>query len=459
MDGRRKNQIEEKILLLVTGGLLVALIVLTVFLTKAFTSSSDEISGGFDMSTITSDETEYVDVSDVFLPEFIGITAKGKRVGVSSEIVAEDIFGTLSPTVAYILSKSDGETVGEDEWDSLTGLDSSAYIRFHSQMPERVVRYFCAGCPEDYDVSGETAYIYEMFVIPFSRVDDSVRMYTRSLDGTVLRYTVTEPETYISSAELDTLTEAYVSGLTEFAFAGNSFDSLLYTEPVFTENVKMPNLIITKGTAQFIYDSVSGVKKVIGEFGMNPDKISESGDEDDSSVGYIDSRGAFYVRDSAFEYRAASDGVEISSFAGYSENGDYSIEDYIRAAVILYKNVRALDRNFAGADAGCVLTSVSAKNGRVTVELSYTVDNTMIKGMPPALYCVFENGFMKEASLYTVAVRERNDSTVLIPETAFAAHISKYGTAVYNASLCYRADYISESVKAEWTADYKTEEN
>ena len=60
------------------------------------------------------------------------------------------------------------------------------------------------------------------------------------------------------------------------------------------------------------------------------------------------------------------------------------------------------------------------------------------------------DGLMKQAYLYTVAVRGRNESSAALTERGFAQYLSNKGLSVYNITLKYPADYSSESVRAEW---------
>ena len=456
MAQRRDNARIEKILLAAACGLFAVLVALSVTLTVVFYRYSEKHGGDFDIGMITSDGGEYEDISGLFIPSFIGITHGGDRSGTScSSDVTADIFRTLSPTVAYILSRNSVTEVGEDDWESLVSLGDSVYIRFHSEMPASVVGMFAgmlAQSRETVDVTGGG--IYEMFIVPYSAEGDIIRLLTRSVDGEVMQYTAFEPEKYITSAELGTIAESYSSSLIDFSFAKNEYSSLGYTEPLFSDTVRTANIIVTNGTSVFAYNFAGGVDDVMSAFGMNPDKVRISREEDtsyDYPIGYIDSRGAFYVRDSGFEYRSTADGgIEMSRYTGYIGGDGYSLEDCIRAAAGLFSSVSALDRYYGGGDADVYLSSVAYKNGSVTVELSYRYDNIPFTGMPPALSVTFRDGMMRQATFYTVAVRRLAEYSETLSESGFALYLASGGASAYNITLKYRADYSSESVRAEW---------
>ena len=445
----------EHILTVVTCGLFAVLFCLSAALIFTFSHDSEDYANYFDIDMIKSDDAERADITEVFVPAFIGLTADGKREGISSPVnIVSDIFRTLSPTLAYILGRNATTEASEDEWNALASLSDSVYLRLHNELPEKTVRYFASQYADSEGVGSDNrSYVYEIFMLPYSVDGDIATVYTRSLDGDVLRYTVYEPETFITASEIETYAGSYSSFLSLFSFPKGDYSSLSYTEPLFTESVSTVNLTVTVGTAYRAYATENGVAGVLEAFGMNTDKVLFSYTEDDGNDGYIDSGGVFYIRDSAFEYRGtAGGGIKMSDFIGYTE-GKYTSVDYIAAAVSLWYRLRAIDRSYTGADADVYLSSVTALDGTYTVELSYCVENTPFFGTDPALVAVYSDGVMKEARVNTLDVRVRTDSSRLSPEEGFALHLDGKGLHAYNVCLKYCADRREDGVRAEWIAE------
>ena len=456
MDCQNREKIKNKVLFSVTCALFVLLMALTIALIVNFSSGNKSNAGDFDIGMIISDETEYKDISDMLVPEFVGLTAGGQRSGIAlSPNVIKDIFRTVSPTVSYILYNGETTEYSDGEWEKLTELDDSVYVRFHSQLPESVVLEFCDimnGTEREY--TEKTSYIYEMFIIPYSEERDAVTLALRAVNGDTKIYKVNKPEKYLTSSEISVLAQSYAASLTSFTFAFDEYESLSYTEPIFANGIQTKNIIISNRTASFAYNSLHGTDDVLEVFGMNPDKVRSSPSEDDSSIGYIDSNGAFYIKDSEFEYKAASGGgINISEFVGYVADDPCGYFDYIRSAATLLLRLKELDKNYVGADADFIVSSVSSDDGRVTVEFVYCCDNIVMTDIAPALRAVYSDGMMREATVYTVAVRARNDRNESSSEAGFASYISQKKIAAYNVCLKYRADFVAESIKAEWVAE------
>lgn len=455
LKGEKKRK-TELLPIILTSVLFVALISITVALIVELSSSSEDRRGDFDMGMIMSDGTEYEDISDMLVPEFIGITSDGTRKGITASAkIVKDIFRMISPTIACIFEKNDFVECSDEDWNALTKLEDTVYVRLHSELPTEVLKMFVSMLDGDtLQFGNDTSLVYEMFIIPYSEKSDTVRLYIRSLDGEVRLYSANKPEKYISESEISRIIESYSQSLSAFCFSEDEYESLSFTEPILEEGIQASRIIITNKTSEYVYDMHGGVDTVLEVFGMNPDKVMASNNDDDSSTGYIDSRGAFYVRDSAFEYRSTVDGgIPISKFIGYTPVGEMTYIDCIRAACTLFRGIRKTDKLFAGNNADAYVSYVSAENGRMTVELSYCFNNIQITDTDPALHAVFENGTMREANINTVSVTAWNEKSVTSNEFGFADYLVRKGIKAYNVSTKYRADFSADFVNAEWIAE------
>ena len=134
-------------------------------------------------------------------------------------------------------------------------------------------------------------------------------------------------------------------------------------------------------------------------------------------------------------------------------SGGNGVGDYIRAAQALFAEVKELNRYYAGGEAEIALAGMSAVGGEVSLTFVYTYDNLRITGGAPAFVAVFEDGVLREASLYTMAVRTTGERMTTWTEWWFRTWLIARGVAAERISLVYPADFVSERVNAEWAAE------
>lgn len=447
----------DKIVLVIAAVLFVLLCVLTAATINVITNSSSvKSSVPFDLDRVTADKTaEYADVSDILLPSFIGITSDGVRrgVSVSANTVAE-LYRTITPTLAAILADEYADTVDEDLWNSMAQAENSVYVRYHSEIPDYVVSTFA--------LHGNTtrnslnSYIYELILTPYSEASDTVTAAVRSADGNVVVYEQSSPEEIITAEDLRRVQRSYRSSLRTFEFMGDSAAVSSPTEPVFLESVQTRNIIITGYSGSLVQNSEEEIEAIMRLFSFNPDKLLNQHEEEDGSTSYIDTKGILYLRNSSFEYTATADGgIPIENYIGYTES--VGLMDYIQTAATIFDRITAVSRHYTGGDADITLASVENSGGVIRLTYEYTFDNLKITDIEPAFTVTFEDGMLREAKLYTVAVRNLGDRTQVFDEWWFADHLESRMTddmqPYRNIGLVYRRDFVSGSVKAEWCAE------
>lgn len=408
----------------------------------------------FDLERITAQrDSDPADVTQYLLPEFIGVTAGGERLGISAHAnTMNALFSLLYPVLSECVSPRTAEAGTQTEWLALADEADSVYLRFHTELPDLLIGLFAdLYTGRESNRTAAAADVYEMFVLPY-REENDLRLAARSAEGEVVFYRLSAPEAVLNAEDLKQFVRSYRSAMTPFTFAGEDYAASSETEPVFLEPVTSRNMLITGGTALMIRNSRSEAEQLLRLFDVNPDKLLTSHTEPDGTGSYIDAQGVVYVRQSAFEYAATGDGVPVENWIGYTEPDSVSLTAYIRAALAIVAQIRGIGRNYTGGDAGMFLSELSSENGRVTVTLRYAFDNVRIAGLEPAFTAVFENGRLTEANLYTAAVRGLGDRRESMNEWWFFDYAERTGVIPRNVGLVYRSDFTADSISAEWSA-------
>jgi len=431
--------------------LFLLLIGLTALLLTSLSRASDSDSSLFDLGMISSDTAKTVEVSTLLTPEFAGITSNGVRVGASyPSLVMRDIFRMFAPTLSVALQTENRTPATDGEWENCIREKDSVYFRFHDELPEAVVGFFADSVGEGTGERSENgSYLYELFLLPYDAQASETVLYTRSLSGDVCRYSVTYPEHFSTAGDFATVTRSYSSSLCGFSFADGNYTVLNASEPIFTEQLTAKNIIISNLTASMLENTSDGTERLLELFGMNPDKVSENSGEESA---FVDSRGVLYIRESSFEYRAATGGsIRLSELAPEAEDG--VIGRYLTAAMRIAETVRSFDRNLLGGEAEYTLSSFSSVEGTVKISFRYTFDNIPLAGVAPAIQVTFVDGILTEADIYTLSVRSRADTSRSMTEWGFANYLETGGIRAVSTTLVYRSDFSSESVNAEWMAE------
>ncbi|MGN1346848.1 MAG: hypothetical protein ACI4V1_08675 [Eubacteriales bacterium] len=432
--------------------LFVVLCILTILTIVTITGSNSE-EALFDLAGLTNEtRREEIDVSEYLLPSFIGITAGGKRLGVSaSRNLVSELYHLLTPTIYSALS--DTLPMSDDIWDDHTSAENSVYIKFHSELPDGIIALF-AGLSlgeEEPTVRFDTG-IYEMFILPYTSGTSETILVTRSGAGEIRKYAIPNHETSVSVNELERFVRSYGSGMSEFRFNEGKYDNAAWTEPVYTDGLYTRAIIMTDGTAALIQNSAEERESLLRVFGFNPDKLLNVHEEEDGSSSYYDTQGILYLRDNSFEYVRASaeSGMKVSDLLGGASSASNPLAEYVRASVLLFEGIDAINKNFSGGDADILLESASSRNGEVTLRFLYVLDNIRISGAETAYTITFSAGNVRSAVLSTIAVRVLGEREKSFTEWWF---LSALDTFCRDVRLVYRSDYVSESVSAEWAAE------
>lgn len=457
MKKRATQRRSDRIVLAAAAVLFVLLCVLTASMISVITNSSSvKSSVPFDLDRITADKNvEYADVSDTLLPSFIGITADGVRRGVSASTnTVAELYKTITPTLAAVLADEYAKSGDDRLWNSMAEAENSVYVRYHSELADYVISVFAEH--ENNKRNSLNSYVYELILLPYSEASDTVTVAVRSLSGSVCVYEQPSPEEIITAEDLRRVQRAYRSGLKEFVFAGDRASAASPTEPIFLESISTRNILITGYSGSLVHNSGEEIETIMRLFSLNPDKLLNQHKEEDGSTSYIDTKGILYLRNSSFEYASTADGgIPIENYIGYTEQAD--LMDYIQTAMTIFDEITAVSRHYTGGDADITLASVESRSGEVRLTYIYTFDNLKIADIEPAFTAVFEDGMLRSAKLYTLAVRNLGDRTQSFAEWWFADHLESYMTAetppYRNIGLVYRSDFVSDAVKAEWCAE------
>ncbi len=444
----------EMIVRIAVPVLFVALCVLTILTIFTITWSNAGAEGTFDLDGLTNEaRREDADVSGYLLPEFIGITTGGIRSGISvSHNIVSELYGILIPTICNALESS--VPLSDNVWNDYTAAENSIYIKYHSELPDGIVSLFAGMTQKNSEPSVYfNTNIREIFILP---IPSETTLVTRSDAGEVKKYVIPSHKAAVSVDELERFVRSYGSGMVPFLFNEGKYETLAWTEPVYTEALRTRNLIMTDGTAALIQNSSSERESLLRLFGFNPDKLLNVHEEEDGSSSYYDTEGILYLRDSSFEYVRSSEdsGMDVSDILGGMNSASGSVtdtlKDYVQAAVLLYESIAEINKNYTGGDADLMLRSASSLNGEVTLRFAYVLDNIRIADEQDAYTITFSSGAVQHVRLHTIAVRILAERTRSYTEWWFA---SKLNRITHNVQLVYRSDYLSESVSAEWAAE------
>ena len=440
--------------------LFAALCVLTFLTISAISGSSRTVDSGFDLAALTNEARQTdTDLSDYLLPEFIGVTVNGVRSGVAGAAnIVSELYSLLTPTLRSAFFYT--VPLEEGNWEDGTSAENSVYIKYHSELPDGILALFAGmeanTSPDSIVFRGN---VREIFILPPSSVSEDTIMMTRSDSGDMRMYLIPGHKASVGVDELERFVRSYGSSMTSFIFNEEKYEHLFWSEPVFTGDLSARDLIMTDGTSALIQNSSREREEVLRIFGLNPDKLLNVHSEKDGSGSYYDTRGIVYFRNTTFEYvrSSADNGRSVSDILGRTfltgRSAAEVLEDYIRAAVLLYESIAAVNPIYTGGEAALTLRSVSAENGEVTLRFLYTVNNLRISDERDAFRITFSGGRISSAELYTMAVRVLADRSSPYSEWWFASTLDRFASDV---RLVYRSDYVSEAVSAEWAAEKLT---
>ncbi len=443
--------------------LFAALCFLTILTISTISWSNRASDGGFDLDGLTNEarRTE-ADLSDYLLPEFIGVTVDGVRSGVSgSANLVSELYELLTPTLHNAFFST--VPLNEGNWEDCTAAENSVYIKYHSELPDGILALFTEmekdSRTDPVEFRGN---VREIFILPPASISDNTIMMTRSDSGDLRMYVIPEHKASVRREELERFVRSYAAGMTSFIFNEGKYRSLAWTEPIFTDVIQQRQLIMTDSTAAMIQNSSDEREEILRLFGLNPDKLLNIHIEEDGSGSYYDTHGILHFRGSSFMYvhASADSGRNVSELLGrtFAPEGsaEEALEDYIRAAVLLFESIAKVNPIYTGGEADLLLRSVSSENGEVTLRFMYAVNNLRITEKQDAFRITFSAGRIHSAELHTVAVRVLADRDTSYSEWWFASMLEPFGSDVADVRLVYRSDYVSESVSAEWAAEELT---
>ncbi len=444
----------EHLLSALTALLFAALLILLTALFLAYRQNSAD-TVPFDLGEITADKTvDATDISDCFLPAFLGVTIGGEHSAlIGGERTMAEFYAMLSPALSEALDSGDIREGSAADWERVLSSDHAVYIRYHTEVPAAVIALFAdleRGVSPERSRAGIGFYVSEAVLIPYVNGENAAASAFRQSDGSVKLVTVSMPREILSTQDIDQFVRSY-----DYFISFDFLETDGTIAAVCTDSVTTRGIFMANNTAGILRDNAEETGRMLGVFGLNPDKLLSSHEEEDGSQSYIGTQGAFYVHASSFAYRSSSEGgVGLADLTGYA--ADSGIAAYIRACLILMGEVKAVNRHYAGGDAKLLLGGIRADGGTVSLTFHYVFDNIRIADIPPALTATFENGVLREASLYTLTAQSTGRRVRTYSEEWFLGWLaSKTGVraAADRVSLVYRADFVSDQVPAEWRAE------
>lgn len=437
----------------ILAALFLALIILTLLLFNYYNSSKKHNSD-FDISMISDIDEDVIEVKQLFVPQFVGISCDGSREGLSFPLDAvNEIFARIAPSVSNLFETGAETVSSEKQWREAVNTTDSIYVRLHSQFPVSVVHMFINEITgNDYRYLDNGSSVHEMLVIPYSDTDSSMTLYIRSITGEVRKFQSDTLSDYLTVKDLNDITAAYSTVLEGFMFSKDMYSSVIYSEPVFSSGIYTKNIIITNGIASMILDFKNGTESLLRTFDMNIDKVNINTSDDEDTISYLDSNGIVYVGKSSYEFKAVNnEGIKLNKFIGYKKDKEPSPRDYISAAMIIVNSIREIESSFFIGRGELYLSDISMNGNRAEITFSYSFDNIPIINTPPAIHVVFESQRLVECSIYTLTIKDRATRSDPLYEWGFLKSIGNNNSGM-EVVICYNADYTSESVSSEFIA-------
>ncbi len=439
--------------------LLVLLCVLTIVTISIISWNNAATDPSFDLDGLTNEaRREDADVSGYLLPEFIGITASGKRNGVSASYnLVSELYHLLTPTIYRALTSAVPLTETDDAWNACTDAASSVYIRYHTELPDGILTLFAGmALGEASPTAVFTENVREMFLLPSpggASATETV-LFTRSADGYVRKYVLSVDQSAFSVSEMERFVRSYASRMVPFLFNEGRYATVGTTEPLFADEIITRDILLQKSA--FIQNNSEQCDALLRIFGFNPDKLLNVHLHDNGGATYYDTQGILDLRDSVFEYvrSYADSGMEIGDLPGFGRTSEkITLADYVWAAVVLFRSIRDIDKNYTGGDADILLKSASSADGEVTLTFMYTVDNVRIAEENNAFEITFSGKKILHAQLHTIIVQSFTERTASYAEWWFVSLLPDGKTPYRNVRLVYRSDYTADTLHAQWAAE------
>ncbi|MBO6053493.1 MAG: hypothetical protein J6Q17_07125, partial [Clostridia bacterium] len=218
----KNKRTRERLLSLLTGLLFIALLVLLTALFLAYRQNSVD-TVPFDLGEITADKTvDATDISDCFLPAFLGVTAVGERSAlIGTERTMAELYAMLSPAISEALDSGNIREGTADDWERLLASDHSVYIRYHTELPAAVIALFAdlerGVTPKD-NRPGIDFYLSEAVLIPYVNGENAATSAYRQKDGSVKIITVSMPREILSTQDLAQFLRSYETYFIAFDF-------------------------------------------------------------------------------------------------------------------------------------------------------------------------------------------------------------------------------------------------
>ena len=389
--------------------------------------------------------------NDLVLPEFIGITVSGKRSGVLGEKnIMTDIYRDICRYISAYLNPSAASPADDSLWRRYADSDESLYLRYHAELPDFMIASLAdtASGTVQSDRNSVGAYVYELMILP-GTLDSSATscMAVRDSSGNVFEYAISENAEKVTADVFVSFMSSYSTAFKPFSFAYEIYPDIGKTIPVINGSIMMRNIMMTGDTALMIRGSRTEHSSLMRVFDMNPDKLLNT--RMDEVYSFSDRRGVLSLYASSIEFRATEDGgPEVEDLTGTP--GDGSISGYVNAAASIMEGIRRIGSLYTGGDADMYISSASYSKGVLTLTFSYSYDNIPIVTGESAAEIVFAYGKLRSARIYTMSVRNTGTISAPLSEWWFIDVMGDERQGLENVSPVYRADYQSESVKAEW---------
>lgn len=380
-----------------------------------------------------------------------------------------NLFG--SGAVGYTIGADDGEIL----WSVCMGLTDYIYIRYHTALPESVIRAYTYSEEDsettssvlDERVNGDSAYIRELFFVPAAQLRSSENLLSMALPrdpdaicavacderGTVTLYALAGAAQPVSAASADensafsdtARTAAVVSGTFDAYIASMEALSpqvqtgtLLSSDTAYGSAVSLHGLYsmpqITReryDLAQSLYQDPQKLSAVLGLLGLRESDTDNYYTDGAGDRIYLNATGRLTISGGVSMIRYVSmqeGGLDLADYLGYASiGGEYLLSEYLRASDKLLSQLESLDAAFGGDALVCTLIDVKmASDASASADTLVLTYGYTYRGIPlladngeilPAMILRAGNGVITDLKLYPCHADISEEESYLLPQS------------------------------------------
>lgn len=442
-----KSAVDFWLNMLICALLISLLVQCSLFLADYVEKGKTDEEIPFEMQMLsTSTQNSRLSIDDsVFRPAVIAIRTDGSTSAVlNSTAVVAEVYQEVNRCLFYALQEESVPT-SDIAWADAARGEDYVYVRYLGEFPHQVVFAFASAQLEsDIQIRQADTYVgvREALLIP----DDSgkiAQLYVRGTNGVYAFSVDSDADMQVFSGYPAAYTDVFYAG--EMHIEGNN------TELFIRERITARDIFVSEIGVSGLLANRNHLDSLLRMLNYNPDKLRYH-TEADGTVVYVESHGILRMDSKSVIYSAAEQGgISLSRIVGKEASGD--IYSYLRAASYIVGRLSDMDPLYTGGDAGLVLRSVRSEDGAVTLQFSYSSDNTEIykRDGNTGLTVTFRGDKITRIAHHMTIVSRGLDERKLMLQTWYKEQLAPDVSAAMRP--VYRMEEGTISISAEWIAE------